>query len=171
MLSAQLMCSDAQECSRNDLDHELIFAARSGYRPSQSVVIKACQRVQNNIETIQMKGIGQFLYVVGRSGYKPSDLLKNTVGRVLRMARRMQPASLSATIRGFSICQYLSEPVIQAVRDAAFAKLWEFLPDDLAGEVSRLVAAVSALHWGWGYVIVLAVPSWPCQCYETGYLT
>lgn len=107
------------------------------------MAVIASQKVQKNFETIQVKSIGQFLYVVGRSGYRPSTLLEDSVGKVAQHSRRMNPESLSVVIRGFSICQYLSESLVQSVRDASFSKLWDFSPNDLAGEASELSVTAS----------------------------
>lgn len=111
--------------------------SRYGYNPSEKVVAHACNLVLVHSQKIDLKILGQFIWALGRSGYKPTPLLEATVGRVIKSARRLRPGALSTVVRGFSMCQFLSERMIQSVRDGSFNRLLDFSPYDLAGATAK----------------------------------
>ncbi|GMH42371.1 hypothetical protein BSKO_10290 [Bryopsis sp. KO-2023] len=108
-----------------------------GYIPSKTVVTNACHLVMTNAHLIDLKQVGQFLWSLGRAGYKPTPLMEDIVGRVSRTARKMPTPALASIVRGFSMCQFLSQDMLHEVRDGSFERLEEFSPFDL-----------SALLWG-----------------------
>lgn len=106
------------------------------------MVAHTCNLVLVHSQEIDLKILGQFLWALGRSGYKPTPLLETIVGRVTKSARRLPPGALSSIVRGFSMCQFLSERMVQSVRDGSFSRLSDFSPYDLAGEANAREVAL-----------------------------